>query len=181
MEELKKDCLNFLSIHSKPMKAARLFIGNEIKHQLKILNDVFHKDPEYYKNISLNEDFVGEVNSGAISNRFYPKTIDNPLLLKVLDPNSWDPKSFNDYEEAYHHLVWGLVTLQKASLQLVNGNSPIKKVYMDGGFVHNDLFNKMLQYQLPDYSFHISPNSMGSAYGAALLVKGDVGKPDPSM
>ncbi|GJM30954.1 MAG: hypothetical protein DHS20C17_35890 [Cyclobacteriaceae bacterium] len=176
MEELKKDCLTYLSINSKPVKAARLFIGNEMEYQMKVLNDIYHKDPEYYQSVSLNEDFIAKVASGAISNRFFPKTIKNPLLLKVLDPNSWDPNSFNSYEEAYHHLVWGLVTLQRESLQLVNGNSPIKNVYMDGGFIHNDLFNKMLQYQLPDYSFNISSVPMGSAYGAALVITNEAGK-----
>lgn len=171
LEELKKDCLNFLTIHGKPVKAARLFIGNEMEYQLTKLNEIFHKDPEYYKSIPLNEDFIAKVSSGTISNRFYPETIDNPLLLTILDPNSWHPDRFNTYEEAYHHMVWGLVTLQKVSLLLANGSPPIKNVFIDGGFVHNDLFTKMLQYQLPDYSFNISPVPMGSAYGAALVLQ----------
>ena len=45
MEELKRDCLNFLNIHGKPVKAARLFMGNEMDYQIAKLNEIFHKDP----------------------------------------------------------------------------------------------------------------------------------------
>lgn len=170
LDELRKDCLKFLSVHGKPVKAARLFLGNEMAHQIRKLDEVFHKEHSYYKNITLNSNFLKQVEKGAMDYFFYPETIKNPLSEEVLKTNRWNPRIFSTYEEAYHHLVWGLVALQKASLELVIGKTGVKHIIIDGGFVNNELFIKMLQHQLPGYELSVSSQPLGSALGAAMVV-----------
>lgn len=175
LEQLRKDCLKFLGVHGKPVKAARLFLGNEMVHQIRKLDGIFHKNSGYYKNVPLNPDFLKQVEHGNIDYLFYPETIKNPLVEEVLSTEQWDPGIFGTYEEAYHHLMWGLVVLQKASLELVIGKTPVKHIIIDGGFVNNALFVQMLQHELPGYKLSVSSQPLGSALGAAMVVNEGVG------
>ena len=170
-EELQRDCLTFLDPQGQPVKAARLFLGNELEHQLKRLNTIFHKEADYYRAIPPDEQFSDDLASGTMDSLFYPETIDNPIPSEVLHPGRWQPEALVTYEEAYHHLLGGLAILQKESLLLAQGQSPIRQVFIDGGFANNSLFVGMLQRLLPDHTFHPSSLPMGSAYGAAIIVR----------
>lgn len=57
------------------------------------------------------------------------------------------------------------------SLKLARGNSGIKKVFIDGGFVHNEVFMELLRYYLPESELEFSDFPLGSAYGAALVLE----------
>lgn len=172
-DELNRDCLNFLSIEGKPVKASRLFLGHELDHNLRILNDIFHKEVRHYKQIKFQDSFLKKIDSREISSTFYPATIANPLLTQdVFHSDNWKPGNFESYEEAYHHLIWGLTQLQVASARLALGNSEVKKIYIDGGFIDNDIFIKLLQYHLPNYTIEVSHMPLGSAHGAAMIMQG---------
>ena len=174
LDQLRKDCLKFLGVHGKPVKAARLFLGNEMAHQIRKLDDIFHKKHGYYKSIKLNSDFLKQAELGNIDYLFYPETIKNPLIDEVLPTPEWDPAMFTNYEEAYHHLIWGLVALQKKSLELVLGKTPVNRIIIDGGFVKNELFLGMLQHKLPEYELSVSSQPLGSALGAAMVIDNSV-------
>ena len=169
--ELQRDCLTFLDPQGKPVKAARLFLGNELEHQLKRLNTVFHKDDDYYQSIPIDERFLDDASSGTINSQFYPETIDNPLPSEVLSSRQWHPEKLDTYEGAYHHLMWGVALLQKESLLLAQGTSPVHQVFVDGGFASNALFISMLRRLMPEHTFRTSSLPMGSAYGAAMVIK----------
>ena len=169
--ELQRDCLTFLDPQGKPVKAARLFLGNELEHQLKKLNEIFSKNTDDYQAITLDERLLDDLASGTTESLFYPETIDNPLPSEVLpQADQWHPEALATYEEAYHHLLWGLAVLQRASLRLAQGASPVRQVFVDGGFANNPLFIDMLRQLMPDHTFHPSPLPMGSAYGAAMVM-----------
>lgn len=172
-DELDRDCLNFLTIEGKPVKASRLFLGHELDYHLRILNDIFHKEARYYKQIKLQDAFLKKIHNHEITPSFYPATIANPLLTQdVFSSDRGKPNNFESYEEAYHHLMWGLTLLQVASTRLALGNSDVKKIYIDGGFIDNDIFIKLLQYYLPNYTIEVSHMPLGSAHGAAMIMQG---------
>jgi L-fuculokinase len=54
---------------------------------------------------------------------------------------------------------------------LAKGDASTKKVYIDGGFVHNKVFIRFLNELLGDYELEFSDFPLGSAYGAALMLK----------
>jgi sugar (pentulose or hexulose) kinase len=170
-DDLDKDCLNFLNIWGKPVRASRLFLGNELDHQLSILNRTFARDPSYYKQVKLNPVFLQEIQSQLIECQFYPHTIRNPKLVDpVLSSRQWEPSLFSTFEEAYHHVVWGLVKLQVESIRLALGTSRIRNIFIDGGFIDNDLYIQLLRFYLPDFQIDVSHQPLGSAYGAALVL-----------
>lgn len=171
-DELERDCLNYLTIHGEPVKSSRLFLGHELDHQLQTLNKLFDRDTKYYKKIGLNSGFLRAVEGGAVDNLYYPETLDNKALVgDVFRSVKWDPSSCSSYEEAYHHVMWGLVRIQVASIRLALGNSPIKKIFVDGGFVDNAIYISLLRHSLPGFTVEASHAPLGSAYGAAAVVQ----------
>jgi sugar (pentulose or hexulose) kinase len=169
--DLQNDCLNFLSIHGKMVKASRFFLGYELDHQLSLLNKIFNMPDKYYKSIVADEKIIEQIKQGRTENTFYPETVAKTPLVKELFPeDNWKPESFSNYEEAYHQVIWGLTRLQVAFLKLAQGNAPIKKVYIDGGFVHNKVFIQLLHHFLDGYTLEFSDFPLGSAYGAALML-----------
>lgn len=172
LEELERDCLNYLTPSGNPVKASRLFLGHELDHQLKTLNRLFDRDTKYYKQIRLNPSFLRAIEAGAVHNLYYPEVLGNEKLVEdVFRPTKWDPQGCASYEEAYHHVIWGLVRLQVASIQLALGQSPVKKVFVDGGFVDNELYITLLKHFLPELSIEPSHAPLGSAYGAAAIIQ----------
>ncbi len=59
-EELKKDCLCYLSYEGHPVKASRLFAGHIHDEGVKKLSAQFHKDEKYYKQIDFNSKFISQ-------------------------------------------------------------------------------------------------------------------------
>ncbi len=173
IEELKRDCLSFLDINGNPVKASRLFLGNELDNNLNLLNEYFKKDKFYYKTIELSDDFLSELGAGTLNDTFFPMGIDNATLLEDVFPGrgKWDITVYKTFEEGYHHLIWGLVQLQVAAIKLVEGSTPIKCIYIDGGFIDNEIFIKLLEFYLPEHTLEVSQMPLGSAYGAALIMK----------
>ncbi|QDH78891.1 carbohydrate kinase [Echinicola soli] len=170
-DELHNDCLNFLSIDGNPVKASRFFMGYEFNYQIDRINKFFGKPDKYYKTVPADPSIIQEIKDGKASNTFYPKYIaETPLVRSLYRGNDWKPEAFDSFEEAYHHLIWGLSLLQVASLKLAQGNSSIRKVFIDGGFVHNEVFMELLRHYLPDYELVFSDFPLGSAYGAALVL-----------
>lgn len=168
---LQNDCLNFLSIHGKMVKASRFFLGYELDHQLLQLNRIFNKPDKYYKTIVPDENIIAQITKGELENSFFPATIaKTPLVNEMFPENNWKPELFSSYEEAYHQVIWGLTRMQVASLKLAQGNANIRKVFIDGGFVHNQVFIHLLRHFLDGYTLEFSDFPLGSAYGAALML-----------
>ena len=170
--ELQRQCLNYLNINGKPVKASRFLLGYELDHQLEKLNSIFHKDPKFYKSIEADESYIDQLIAGTADASYYPETILNRTLVEEIFPeNNWHPESYPSYEQAYHQVMWGLVKLQIASIKLAQGNSEIKKVFVDGGFVHNQVYVELMKHYLHDHQIIFSDFPLGSAYGAAGVLK----------
>lgn len=169
---LERDCLNYLTIHGTPVKAARFFLGFELDHQLARLNALFHKDGKYYKTLNPDVALIEKLAKGEETSSYYPETIQNQALLDDLFPKShWNPEDCQNFEEAYHKLMWGLAKIQAKTLALAQGSSFIKRVYIDGGFVHNKVFIEMMKHLLKDHDLVFSDLPLGSAYGAASVLR----------
>jgi L-fuculokinase len=83
-EELQNDCLNFLSIHGKTVKASRFFLGYELDKQVEKLNEIFGMASRYYKAIEPEEDLVNGLLKGMIKGSFYPEAIARtPLVAEI--------------------------------------------------------------------------------------------------
>lgn len=170
--ELHRQCLNYLNVNGMPVKASRFLLGYELDHQLDKLNSIFHKEAKYYKSIEADESYIDQLIAGTVDATYYPQTILNHTLVEEIFPeNKWHPEDYKTFEEAYHQVMWGLVKLQIASIKLAQGKSKIKKIFVDGGFVHNQVYVELMKHYLSDHELIFSDFPLGSAYGAAGVLK----------
>ncbi|MFK7982790.1 MAG: FGGY-family carbohydrate kinase [Saprospiraceae bacterium] len=165
-KDLKSDCLNYLQIDGQPVRASRLFLGNEYKVQIKKLAQYYKIDRDLIKQIKFNPNIYKSL-SKQTKNYFTLASINS----KRKQPQKTDLKYFDNYEIAYHQLMIELVKEQISFAERAIQKTKIKKIYIDGGFADNDLFIKLLLLHFKDYKIQTTQAPLGSALGAAIVVQ----------
>ncbi|WP_298499863.1 FGGY family carbohydrate kinase [uncultured Algibacter sp.] len=158
-----KDAINYMRINGKPVKASRLFLGNEYKLQVEKLNTLFGVDDDYHRNVKFNYDTYYEVIEDFKHCYRWESVEDEDMPEKT-------QISYNNYEDAYHQLMTELVLLQIKCIKKAIGNDTISRLYVDGGFSDNDLYIKLLTHYLRDKKLRTTNASLGSALGAAISI-----------
>jgi sugar (pentulose or hexulose) kinase len=154
-DELKDDCLCYMQYQGKPVKASRLFSGYEHEQQVKRINKHFKNESISYRNI---------VFDSQINNNLKSKFSQN---IHFADR---DLSEFKNATEAYHQLIRDLVRLQQDSTMLVLKNSPVKRIFIDGGFSKNSVFMHLLAASFPGVEVYAASMAQASAIGAALVI-----------
>jgi len=166
-EELQDDCLCFLHFQGKPVKASRLFSGNEHEVQTKRLANHFGVSIDTYKTVTYDKDIVKQlrgVNFNSASSTHQKQ------ILKQFPFENRNLNDFKNYEIAYHQLLLDIVAQQIISTNLVIHNSPVKKVFVDGGFSKNPIFMNLLAEAYPEMEIYAASMAQASALGAALAI-----------
>jgi L-fuculokinase len=177
-EELQQDCLCYMEYRGKPIKASRLFAGYEHEQQTKRLAAHFNVAIDYYKKVAFNAGLLPNLaqaaNSAADSKEAKSAMVQGSAF------GARDLNSFATYEAAYHQFMADLMTQQVASLNLVLHNSPVKKIFVDGGFSRNPLYMNLLANAFPQHEVYAASMAQASAMGAALAVHSSWNKTNPS-
>jgi L-fuculokinase len=155
-EELKQDCLCYLSYDGKPVKASRLFAGYEHEQQVKRLARHFQKAIDYYQTVEYSAAFLNEMQAG---NKFSTRSFSELNLVE-----------FTSYEEAYHHLMWNIVQQQTISTNLVIAGMEVRKIFVDGGFGKNPVYMRLLAKAFPGIEVYAAAVPQASALGAAFVI-----------
>ncbi len=164
-EDLKNDCLNFLRLDGQPVKAARLFLGNEHSIQVKKLHHFFGSDKDSHKRILFDENIYQKLISQ--SKRYFQF---DAFPSENSDAVISDLNDFTDLKTAYHQLLIELMDHQIACIIRAKGNTTVKKIYIDGGFTDSDLFVKLLALHFPNIKIRATKAPLGSALGAAMVI-----------
>ena len=167
-KELKRDCLQFLSIQGEPIKISRLFIGEEHKYQIDEMYGYFKLPQGTYKKLIFEESLFQKVRANSVKRIAFHYLKPKDFDLETADQTDW--RSFENFEEAYYTFMDELTDLQLASLNLVLAGSPVKRIFVDGGFNANLIFLEMLRKKLPELEIIPSDFPNGSALGAAMLI-----------
>jgi sugar (pentulose or hexulose) kinase len=163
-DELKQDCLCYLSYTGNPVKASRLFAGHEHEIQTASLAAHFDKSLDYYKTVQFNPSLV--------SPDFKTLSTNNSVVIPVRDSRFQDRDlgSFESYEQAYHQLIADIITDQRNSTNLVVKGTDVKTIYVDGGFSRNEIYMRLLACVYPDMKVYAAAVPQASALGAALAM-----------
>lgn len=145
-EELSKDCLCYLGYKGQPVKASRLFAGQEHEDAVKRIAAHFNEDLFFYQKVEF----------------------DAALAAKLQNSNA-DILSFATCKEAYHQLMINIIKKQAASTKLVL-NDAVKRIFVDGGFSNNKLYMNLLATEFPEFEIYAASMSQASALGAALAL-----------
>lgn len=165
-EELKSDCLCYISYKGKPVKASRLFAGNEHEQQSKRIADHFKKPDDFYKKVKHNSAMLTKLQNNA-------KAIGIKAEWDNLASSGFDKRelsSFANADEAYHQLMIDLVNLQAISTNMVVKDTGVKRIFVDGGFSNNVIYMQLLAAAFPDMEVFAASVAQATSIGAALAI-----------
>lgn len=170
--DLAHDCLNFLRVDGKPVKAARLFLGQEYKSQIAQLHEHYQKEQGYHRNVRFDANLYHRLKQFE-SPRFHFEHIQ----LERVQPIRATWKEYDTFEEAYHQLMLELVAMQVEAVERAIDQTQLSKLYIDGGFADNDLYVQLLADRFRNLKIRTTKTPLGSALGAALVIADEtVGK-----
>jgi sugar (pentulose or hexulose) kinase len=145
-DELAQDCLCFINFRGKAVKASRLFAGNKHHTETRKIAAHFGVNEDFYKNIVFDKDIISK---DIIFSKDYV---------------------FNTASLAYHQLMLEIVQEQVVSTQLVIKNTPVKTIFIDGGFAKNTIYIEFLKLFFPEIEIVVASVSQATAIGAALII-----------
>jgi len=149
-DELKKDCLCYLTFEGNPVKASRLFAGHDHELETRQIAEHFHVSEDFYKGVSYLPELVRKLSASEY------KT-DNLSL-------------YSSSDEAYTHFMMHLVKQQITSMQLVLKNSNVTRIFVDGGFSNNPVFMNLLSIAFLSIEVYAASVAQASATGAAMAI-----------
>lgn len=155
--ELKQDCLCYMSYRGVPVKASRLFAGNEHETETKRLAAHFNKPADYFKTVEYDEKIITAFTDNT------PATPTAKFSDRVL-------ASYKTYEVAYHRLILDIMWQQLASTKLVLQDDEVNRIFVDGGFSKNSIYMHLLAEAFPEMEIYAASVAQATAVGAALAI-----------
>jgi len=71
---------------------------------------------------------------------------------------------------AYHQLMASIIEQQVISTNLVLAGTPVRKIFVDGGFSKNPIYMQLLADNFPGIEIYAASIPQASALGAALAI-----------
>lgn len=162
-QDIKNDCINYMRINGKPVKASRIFLGNEYKLQVDFLNKHFGVEKDRHKNVKFDFETFFEIGKDFVHLfRWQSFSVEN------MPDKTYIP--YNKFEHAYHHLMIELSIIQVKIIKRVMDDMVVDNLYIDGGFTDNDIYVKMLAHYLRNTQVMTTDSALGSSIGAAIAV-----------
>ena len=166
VDELKQDCLCYMQFQGMPVKASRLFAGQEHEEQVKRIADHFHQNPVRFRNIEYDEQIVKALQKKSGASITSAVT----TFMQSSKFGQRDLSGFANEEEAYHQLIMDIMTQQYASTQLVLKGTDAKRIFVDGGFSKNNVYMNLLAAVFPHMEVFAASMAQATAIGTALAI-----------
>lgn len=162
-KELEQDCLCYMQYKGKPVKASRLFAGNEHEIQVKRIASCFNVNTAIFKSIAYNPDIISQLKENEKS-----KPVEVSFQQSAFAQR--DPASFAGYTEAYHQLMLDIMEQQRRSTGLVMKGTKVKRIFVDGGFSKNSIYMNLLANTFPGMEVFAASMAQATAMGAAIAI-----------
>ncbi len=166
-EDLRQDCLNYLTFRGDRVRASRLFAGNEHERRVNVLAEYFSAPTDFYKNVTYDPACVR-----TLRHRFR-QALPEEADLGSLRDSAFAERALNEfgsYAEAYHQLMLDLMAQQIASIRLARGGTAVTNLFVDGGFSRSSIYMNLLAESFPDLEVYASELAQATALGAALVI-----------
>ena len=155
IKELQQDCLSYLTYQGKPIKASRLFAGNEHEQEVKRLSKYFKVPLDEYKKVVFVPSYFKKIKRTAEAGTTFSQK---------------ELTGFANYAEAYHQLMYDIMQQQKTATLLIVGKAKVTRIFVDGGFAQNPVYMYMLAAAFPGREVFAASVSQASAIGSALAI-----------
>jgi L-fuculokinase len=164
--ELQSDCLSYMTLRGVPMKASRLFAGNEHEQQVTKLAAWFQKEKDAYSQVDFNPEIVSSLKKKNAGSDLHFST--TPVSVSVFTRR--ELSGFENFEEAYHQLLMDIMDQQVLSTKLIMPGDSIKRIFVDGGFGKNSVYMHLLAGAFPSIEVYAARIAQASAIGAAMAI-----------
>ncbi|HEV7330948.1 MAG TPA: FGGY family carbohydrate kinase [Flavisolibacter sp.] len=158
-EELAQDCLCYMQFNGRSVKASRLFAGKMHEEGIKRLAEHFHSEVNRYRSVAFHPELLSSLQKESR----HPASAGLPFEQQ-------DLSRYTTYEEAYHHLMLDIVQQQIKSTNLVIKGSPVKRLFVDGGFCKNAIYMNLLAVAFPEMEIFAASMAQATSLGAALAI-----------
>jgi len=165
-EELQKDCLCYLHYKGKPVKASRLFAGQEHEDQVKRIADHFQVDPHFYRSVVFSPETISRLQKDENING--ENNAVNVMTTSLFSQR--ELSTFSSANDAYHQLIMDIIQQQYASTQLVLKGTQVKRIFVDGGFSKNVIYMNLLAAAFPQIEVFAASMAQATALGTALAI-----------
>ena len=171
-EELKQDCLCYMSVSMKPVKSSRVFLGHIHDINVRNLAEYFKVDNDCYKTVKSDKDLVNKlIRENRGTSFFFPSGIPESYLNEQIDLDR-----FASFDEAYHQLMVDLTEIIVTSIGLiVPEDDNTRNIYITGGFARNEIFTGLLAGAFKEKKVFTSEVDNATSLGAAMVVAGELG------
>ncbi len=166
-DELKNDCLCYMAFDAKPVKASRLFAGNEHEQQIKRINEYFNQNAAKYRTMEFNPTIIAGLQR---KDQLAEKLSDKNNTLRSSLFAGRELSVFKTYEEAYHQLMLDIIAQQYVSTQFVLKRTKVKRIFVDGGFGNNSIYMNLLASSFQGIEIYAASMAQATALGAALCI-----------
>jgi sugar (pentulose or hexulose) kinase len=160
--ELENDCLNYIQFKGEPVKASRLFAGNEHEIQVKRIAEHFDISTSDLKNVEYNAGVISKLQSNA--DKTIAFTRHQSAFL------SRDLCLFENHIEAYHQLMMDIMDQQLQSTNLVLKGCKIHRIFVDGGFSKNSIYMNLMAKAFPHLEVFAASMAQATAVGTAIAI-----------
>jgi sugar (pentulose or hexulose) kinase len=161
-QELQNDCLCYLEYKGNPVKASRLFAGNEHEQQVKRIAEYFKQDTIKFQHMAFDPQVISHLKQ-TVSQPFGPLSKESKFKDRYLS-------LFKNETEAYHQLILDIIYHQALSTGMVLSDSPVKRIFVDGGFSKNAIYMNLLAEAFPETEVFAASMAQATAVGAALAI-----------
>ena len=165
-EQLKNDCLCFMTPDKKQIKSSMQFLGRVHEVNATELSNHFGLDKNHFLELTLNKELCSEMLSESKS-LFFPNEIAADFKGDLQQLHS-----FSNYEKAYYQLVCEITQrVHEGITRILDSKNNLKDVYISGGFNRNNIFVEFLNQMMPKQNIQFPSGKNASALGAAMLMK----------
>lgn len=167
LNELQHDCLSYMTYQGKPVKASRLFAGQDHEDQVKRIAEHFNQNPVHYRSMEFKPEIITKLQK---NNKIATTERDTKELVKKSLFSQRNLADFVNDEEAYHQLILDIVTQQYFSTGLVLKGTAVKRIFVDGGFSKNVIYMNLLASVFPEVEVFAASMAQATSVGTALAI-----------
>ncbi|MFP4547816.1 MAG: FGGY family carbohydrate kinase, partial [Fidelibacterota bacterium] len=163
LEQLRNDCLCYMSIWQKQVMASRLFLGHIHGKNVLELTKYFDVDKDQYKSVTAESTKVAQIFDKGKS-----------IFFKTGIPANYkadfsELSMFDNFEDAYMQLMFELASFEKQQIDRIVDGENLSNIIIAGGFIKNQLFIAFLEKFYPDMRIKPAEIDNSTALGAALV------------
>ncbi|WP_158995806.1 FGGY-family carbohydrate kinase [Mucilaginibacter sp. L196] len=161
-DELANDCLCYMQYKGSPVKASRLFAGNEHELQVKRIASHFNVNTSILKHVEYDPITINKLTDHS-DNQIQSSRHQSAFVNR-------DLSAFANYTEAYHQLIIDIMEQQYQSTKLALKGTKVNRIFVDGGFSKNSIYMNLLAKAFPELEVFAASMAQATAVGAAIAI-----------